>query len=154
MGSGPGYRPHLSADDNLDLTPFIANMSGMPLARRSRAFVAIVTAVLVLLCQTAYAARSCAPAAPAPDAAATAPCHGDAGTAPEPSPRAAHGVCEAAKATAEAAKIHIYAPGELPAMAVAYSGAAAATDPVRASQPLHAVCYSPPLTLLHCRLLN
>jgi hypothetical protein len=132
-------------------------MRPMVLTRSSRSVVALVTAVLLLLCQTAFAAQACAHSfAPAIADAASAPCHetpSDAGMPAKQAPAVATG-CEAAKAVADPAKLTVFAVTDLPAVLLTYYESAAPTIASVAPQTAQAVCYSPPLSILHCRLLN
>lgn len=126
----------------------------MRVSRSPRSFVAVLTALLLVLCQTAFAAHACAhtiaPAAPDSNAA---PCHEAASTAsPERLP--APGVCEAAKALPDAGKVYVLAITDLPAIPVAYENVAAADARAAPAHAVRAVCHSPPLSILHCRLRN
>ena|SRR5687767_2048354 len=125
----------------------------MVLSRVSRSFVASLTALLLLLCQTAFAAQACAHnIAPAQTEGIVAPCHeaSDAHTG-KPHPPAVG--CEATKALPDAAKVPFLALADLPTMLVAYEQASTRRTRPRI-QYVQAVCHSPPLSTLHCRLLN
>jgi hypothetical protein len=125
--------------------------------RTSRSLVALITAVLLLMCQTAFAAQACAHAFVAAAAdVMSAPCHessGDSGSAEKDAP-AAPTTCEVANALPDAGKLPVFALRDLPAVVVTYLRLA---DPQPAALALHsvqAVCHSPPLAILHCRFLN
>ena len=128
----------------------------MVLTRSSRSLVAFVAAVLLLLCQTALAAQACAhTGAPAQTESAAAPCHGAGGESPAPEKQLpAPTACEAANALPDGAKMPVFALGDLPTMLVAYEQSAVPGTTARGPQTLDAVCHSPPLSILHCRLLN
>ena len=131
-------------------------MRAMRLPKSVRRAVALITAALLLLCQVAFAAQACAngigSVGSAP--AAQAPCHGvgaeDASGVPAATPS-----CEASNALADSAKLPIFDVTDWPAVAIArliepYPLANLASAP----QAVNAVCHSPPLSILHCRLLN
>jgi len=128
----------------------------MHLRRLHRPIVALITAALVLLCQTAFAVQACALSySPGVPAVSAAPCHEMAhgGSTPSREPAATSG-CEASKAIGEVAKVPAFSMTDLPVFALApYE-----TTVVRLSSSdrstVNAVCSSPPLTLLHCRFLN
>ena len=129
----------------------------MALTRSSRSLVALVTAILLLLCQTAFAAQVCAHTlAPAlPENSAAAPCHEVSGESTTPTQQLpASSVCEAANALPDAAKVPVFALADLPSIVVAYEPFAARADTTARGQTVQAVCYSPPLSILHCRFLN
>jgi hypothetical protein len=129
-------------------------MRGMVLTRSSRSFVALVTAILLLLCQTAFAAQACAQTVtPVQPVGIAAPCH------ESPSDNAGKRIpvstsCEAANALPDSAKMPVLAVTELPTILVAYEPAAVSGTPWHGAQRVEAVCHSPPLSILHCRLLN
>lgn len=130
-------------------------MRRMVLSRSARSVIACVTALVLLLCQTAFAAQACVhPAAVAPvEHGAAAPCHDPAGGAPAnelPAPSA----CEAANAVPDAAKLPVLALSDLRATPVVYEQLAAGAGSTRNAQMAQAVCHSPPLSVLHCRFLN
>ena len=131
-------------------------MRVMLLARSSRSLVALVTAVLLLLCQTAFAAQACAHSLSSSSTALSAPCHGEGEdiSAGSPLTPASVSVCESAKAVSDSTKVLVYALADLPAVPVAYSEAATQVRSLDAPRIVHAVCHSPPLNILHCRLLN
>jgi hypothetical protein len=128
----------------------------MRLSRSSRSAVAICAAVLLLLCQVAFAAQACAHDFASAAPAMAAPCHeamGDAGGASD-SPGAAS-ICEAAKAVADTSKLPIADITDFPALTVAQVGILTPRWSTSSPRPTTtAVCHSPPLTLLHCRFLN
>ena len=114
-----------------------------------RRLIAVLTAVLLLLCQTSALAQLCATAAGAESApaAAPAPCHGDSGSQP-----AAASACEASQALAENAKVPVF-DFPAPVLVIALRDIAR-TPQTDIHAAVHAVCSSPPLTVLHCRFLN
>ena len=125
----------------------------MRLNRRPRVLVAWLAALLLVMCQTAFAAQACAAdLARSSTTTAVAPCH-EAAEADSSIPLRAASACEATKAVADPAKIPVFGISDIPAVVVAiYEPAAQAAS--LAPQHVHAVCYSPPLTILHCRFLN
>ena len=132
-------------------------MRAMALTRSTRSAVALVTAVLLLLCQIAFAAQACAhtsPPAPAEHPAA-APCHQSPAESGAPAQHVpAPTACEVSKAVPDVAKVPVFALSDLPAIVVVYEQLAMPARPVRGQDTVHAVCYSPPLSILHCRFLN
>jgi hypothetical protein len=132
-------------------------MRVMRLTRSSRSTVALLTAILLLLCQTAFAANACAHGGVAASIEAmSAPCHTpeNGGSAPMHDAPDASGGCAVSQALADPAKIPVLAATDLPAVVVAYPLAADAAVHARAPARVAAVCASPPLTILHCRFLN
>ena len=134
-----------------------AKMRVMALSRSSRSFVTLTTAVLLVLCQTAIAAQVCAHTSlPATtENSAAAGCH----QAPADSNGPAEGpstptTCEASNALPDAAKVPVFAVGDLPTILVAYDLFALLSRPAHGHQRVQPICYSPPLSILHCRLLN
>jgi len=126
----------------------------MVLTRSSRSFVALLTAILLLLCQTAFAAQACAhTVTPAQPAGITAPCHEPAGDATGKQVPAST-TCDAATALPDAAKVPVLAVTDFPAILVAYEHAAVPGTASRGAQRVRPVCHSPPLSILHCRFLN
>lgn len=132
-------------------------MRAMALTRSSRSVVAFATAILLLLCQTAFAAQACVYSfAPATADVVSPPCHEIAGDAAAPAKQlpAAATSCEAAKAVAEPAKVSLIAVTDLPPILLAFAWNAAPAMQSLTSQTPQAVCFSPPLSILHCRLIN
>jgi len=125
------------------------------LTRSTRSAVALVTALLLLFCQAAFAAQACAHTAVLAQPAETAPCHGTSehGNDGAPATPAAN-ACDAGKAVGDAAKVQVLTLAELPVAAIAYGEVV--PQRVRSVAPscANAVCYSPPLSILHCRFLN
>jgi hypothetical protein len=115
-------------------------------------------AMLLLLCQTVFAAQACAHAlaATSPEPAAVAPCHQDiADTSHDvPAHSEAGTACEAAKATGDGARLPIYTLADLPATTIAYTEAQMPVAAFGAPAIVQAVCFSPPLGVLHCRFNN
>jgi hypothetical protein len=128
----------------------------MLLARKSRSVVALLTAVLLLLCQTAFAAQACAhQSARAEATAASPPCHEVAESHGSTAPHAPASVasCDLAKASADPAKVQVYAVTDLPPVLTTKDQVVLGVSSP-AQQVVHALCYSPPLSILHCRFLN
>ena len=128
-------------------------MDALRLSRGSRALVAWLAAVLLVMCQTAFAAQACASdLARSSTTSAAAPCH-EAAEADSSVPLRGASACEATKAVADPAKIPVFGISDMPAVIVAiYEPTAQVTS--LAPRHVQAVCYSPPLTILHCRFLN
>jgi len=124
----------------------------MHLTRTNRRGLALLTAVLLLWCQASYALHAQAPGA-AQAAAAAAPCdHG--GTAGDSGQgRKSAGDCEVANAFVQEVRLPVLAPGEVPTAAAAPLTHCVSPGPQTATAGMHRSCRSPPLTLLHCRLL-
>jgi hypothetical protein len=130
-------------------------MADMHLNRSARAFVALATAFLLLLCQTAFAVQACAHAsAPNSVESAVAPCHEGVADSTGRSQVPTSSACEAANALPDAAKVPVLALGDLPSTPIVYDPFAAPAAAYGRQQGVYAVCYSPPLTILHCRFLN
>ncbi|HYC48242.1 MAG TPA: hypothetical protein VED01_22440 [Burkholderiales bacterium] len=132
-------------------------MRAMRLTRSSRSIVALLTAVLLLVCQTAFAVQACAYSASASEPASfnAPPCHeveAPASGAPAVPQMAA--ACDAGKAVFDGAKLQIPPVADLAAIRIAYVDTGARASCARSAQLVQAVCYSPPLSILHCRLLN
>jgi hypothetical protein len=130
-------------------------MRGMRLSRPHRSAVSLVTAVLLLLCQAAFAAQACSAGFVAKQNTDIAPCHETIPNSSNvPDNPAAVSVCEASKAVAESAKHSMLAVTDLPALPVAYADFVPFAPKARPVQTIAVVCHSPPLTALHCRYLN
>jgi hypothetical protein len=120
-----------------------------------RSVVALIAALLLVLCQTAFAAQAYAHSPlPVQDSAAAAPCHEVADDGKAPSSPTSSATCEAGKALNDIPNVHVYALAELPAVDIAYASAAPRGAASRTSAHARAVCHSPPLSVLHCRFLN
>src|SRR5215208_6483019 len=124
-------------------------------SRRSRSTIALVTAILLFLCQAAFAAQACAHRMSAASVeSASAPCHETADSADPPAKQApVSSACEAAKAVPDAVKLPVVAVTDFPSLSVVYLMPASDGTSQRDPAAL-AVCHSPPLNLLHCRFLN
>ena len=129
--------------------------------KRTRRGLALLTAVLVFMCQTAAAAAACSHSFAAAEDVGSAPCHhsmdaaGDA-IAGETAPAvpAASSNCGAATALSQQVELPIFALTDLPPLALVLfqqptNKVASVATHVSANP-----CSSPPLTLLHCRFLN
>jgi hypothetical protein len=128
-------------------------MNTMRLSRRPRVLVAWLAALLLVMCQTAFAAQACgADLARGNTTSAAPPCHEATDTDSSVPPRAAS-ACEATKAVADPVKIPVFGISDMPAVIVAIHEPAARVASL-APQHVQAVCYSPHLTVLHCRFLN
>src|SRR5690242_10802728 len=107
----------------------------MVVRRSSRSFVALLTAVMLLLCQTAFAAQACAHTlTPAQPEGIAAPCHESAGGDAGKQAPAASTNCDAATALPDVAKVPVIAVTDLPAVLVAYAAAAVLGTPSRGAQ--------------------
>ena len=127
-------------------------MNAMRLGRRTRMLVAWLAALLLVLCQTAYAAQACAAdLARSSTPSAAAPCH-EAADADSNVPVHAPSGCDAAKAVADPVKIPVFGNSDIPTLIVAIQAFAAGVTSL-APQHVQAVGYSPPFTILHCRFL-
>jgi hypothetical protein len=127
----------------------------MRLRRSSRSIVALITAVLLLLCQTAFAAQACGHDFVSTNpSTASVPCHEgmDEGGSMPHTPAAAS-ACDAPKAVAEAVKVPVFSITDFPALPIAHESVAPVTR-LSFTPLVRAACHSPPLTLLHCRFLN
>jgi hypothetical protein len=127
----------------------------MHLRRSTRAIIAVVTALLLLACQTAFAAQACAHGFASAESASATPCHDMAGEESTPSQQTgASSDCEAAKAVVEAVKLPAFSVADLPVVALLHYETAVVAQASSRRSTTQAVCSSPPLTLLHCRFLN
>jgi hypothetical protein len=127
----------------------------MSLKRSTRSPLALITALLLLLCQTAFAAQACARSFANAQGDAPPACDESAGHAQDhrKSSSTAADVCPSGKAIGAAAKVEVHSLTELPAITVSYSDAIAVVT-ASATPAVPAFCHSPPLTVLHCRFLN
>jgi len=128
----------------------------MKLCRSSRSAIALLTALLFLLCQTAVAAqaRLDAVAGDRNGLHDAAPCHESTGSAEAPlAPVAISSCCDAPAAVTGDFKPAVVALSDLPVLTVAVQDIPLA-PPLLIGPDTRAVCYSPPsLNLLHCRFL-
>ena len=122
----------------------------MALPNSSRRLIALVTAVFLLLCQTAFAAQACAHGFAAVAGAAGEPCHG---ASDEPVPSAGSS-CEVSSAVAEPVKLPVLDAGDLRFVGLVVYPAEATALALHDARALHPPCRAPPLTVLHCRFLN
>ena len=129
----------------------------MTLSRSSRSVVAVLAAIVMLLCQAAALAQACVTnqVERSDVTVAVSPCHGaseaDSTSGHQP---AVPSTCEASQALAQADSVTIYPPADLaPLVVVAVDTASAARGFRSQQQALHNVCSSPPLAILHCRFL-
>ena len=128
----------------------------MKLSRSSRSAIALLTALLFLLCQTAVAEQAWIDAVSGghdglQDAA---PCHEHTGSAEAPlAPVAISSCCDAPAAVTGDFKPAVVAVTDLPVLTVVLQDIALA-PPLVIGPDTQPVCYSPPsLNLLHCRFL-
>ena len=128
---------------------------GMRLSRPSKSIVALITAALLLLCQTAFAAQACAHSVGAQDAPGSAPCHEPAGDMNHaPVVPAAPSACDAAQAFSGVVHISVFAITDLPALALVQFEQAQPRAVATVARTANTACHPPPLTILHCRFLN
>ena len=133
-------------------------MRAMRLRHSSRGVIALLTAVLFLLCQTAFAAQACAHTYAAGDSSASgdaAPCHDAERADAAPHAPATLSSCDAPKAVSGDIKFPVIAIADRPALTVAANDALRTELAIIGVNGTQAVCYSPPpLNLLHCRFLK
>ena len=124
--------------------------------RSARSAIALLTALLFLLCQTAVAAqaRIDAVSGGGDGVQDAAPCHETTGSADAPlAPVATSSCCEAPAAFTGDFKPALVALTDLPVLTVPPQDMTLA-PPFLIGPDTQAVCYSPPaLNLLHCRFL-
>ncbi|MGE5524507.1 MAG: hypothetical protein ACM3SS_12400, partial [Rhodospirillaceae bacterium] len=115
-----------------------------------------LTTLLMLLCQTAFAVTHPQPSSRGEPVADTAPCHGAAhGVDADSGAPARSSVCEAAQAVFENLKPPILGVTDLPALLLPAAAILLQPRVVSLAIPeTHNACSSPPLILVHCRLLN
>jgi hypothetical protein len=120
-----------------------------------RTIVALITAALLLLCQTAFATQACAHSVSVAAAGSAAPCHDTASESRTPAqePAATSG-CEVSKAVAGAVKVPVFSVDASPMFALVYYAPTAVRLSTSERSTVAAVCSSPHLTLLHCRFLK
>ena len=125
------------------------------LGRSKRRMIATVTALLLLLCQVAFAAEICAQQVAAHADAAVAPCHhvhdGEGSTLPPT--ETSGGGCEAPALTGHAVDPPILAVTALPALLIDAPALASETARAPTARALEVHCRPPPLSILHCRFL-
>ena len=125
----------------------------LPITRTSRRMIAVLTAMLLLLCQAALAARACANYL-APAAKAAASCHDGMGKADPAAPLPETMPACAPALSAEGPSLSIVAVTALPALLLAAPAPATPNARERDTPARHARGRPPPLTVLHCRFLN
>jgi hypothetical protein len=129
----------------------------MSSTRSSRARVALITAVLLFLCQAASAAQVCAHAYTVERASdAGMPCHGADGSADAGDGGHAPAIpsgCDAPQAIGDAVKIPACSAAALPALFLASYLPHRIDSAWTQTHAFYAGC-PPPLIRLHCRLLN
>jgi hypothetical protein len=125
------------------------------LRRRSeKRTVALIAAVLLLLCQVAFAAQACARYATA-GADAIASCHHSAADADSTEPATvARSSCESPALAAEGVSLPLVAVTAFASVAIAPALAITLPSRERAALATATPCHPPPLTVLHCRFLN
>jgi hypothetical protein len=127
-------------------------MQRMKRGRSTRAVVALLTAALLLLCQSAAAARACQVGAVSEDVAAgAAPCHlasdGELPHQSRPSP------CDSAQPASDTFKPTVSLAADLPALTAPVRQPAKIVESFSCIVAPGASGAPPPLRLLHCRLL-
>jgi hypothetical protein len=124
------------------------------LTRRSeKQTVALIAALLLLLCQVGFAAQACARYATA-GADATASCHDAAADDGSTEPATvARSSCEAPALAAEGVSFPVVAVTAFAPNAIA-PALAVAPPPRQRGEVAATPCHPPPLTVLHCRFLN
>lgn len=127
----------------------------MTLRRSSKRLIALLTALLMLLCQTAFAVTYPQPLSRGEPVVDSAPCHASARSVDTSSdaPSRSSG-CEAAKAVFENLKPPILGVTDLPALLLPAADIVEPRVVSLATPETHNACSSPPLILVHCRLLN
>src|SRR4051794_31147659 len=114
--------------------------------RRSTRFIALLSAIFLLVCQTAFAAQACAHVA-APAVETSMPCHEsmDAGSKAPHAPSTSSS-CEAANAVPESATPPVVAVMDLPPLVLPRTAIETAVVASLVPAEVHKVCASPPLT--------
>jgi len=130
----------------------------MAFFRQRRRGIALLTAVLLFLCQSSYAVEAGASvlweSAPGMGACHESAEHAVTGHSQAPQAPAAHSICDAPKAVSESVQAPLLSIAQLPSL-LAPLFALAAVRGASISEPTHAnPCRSPPLPVLLCRLLN
>src|SRR5438105_2922738 len=131
-------------------------MRRVRLSGSSRSVIALLTAAMLLLCQMSAAAQACAHTFTVADAAATPPCHESmVGQASRPGLPETASICDASKAVSEVPPSPVASITDWPALPVEYFEPSSPKNASLVSSVVNAVCFSPPpLTVLHCKLLN
>jgi hypothetical protein len=124
----------------------------LPHTRSNRRTIALITAILLLLCQTAFAAQACAQHVAVVDTASVS-CHEIAESEDSTAPAHRDSTCEAPALAAEPVNLPLASVTALPGLLLppaAVSGIDAGASGVLAATTQ---CRAPPLTVLHCRFL-
>src|SRR5262245_2238294 len=123
----------------------------MNLSRLQKRLTALTTALLLTLCQLAFAAQACAHGVAAKEAATSMPCHDMDSTPATPKPAS---VCDVPTPVGADISLPILSIADLPGLATG----PLATGPIETASPyryaIQAAYHPPPLTVLHCRFLN
>ena len=125
----------------------------LPHTRSNRRGIALLAAILLVLCQAAFVAQAYAQVGAAADAVAL-PCHHASDDAdPAPSHEGVRPGCEAPAMTAEPVNVPLTALAALPSITLTASPphVDGRFPGLQAYEP---DCRPPPLTVLHCRFLN
>jgi hypothetical protein len=127
----------------------------MMLRRSNTRTIALVTALLLLLCQAAFAAQICAQQAAARVDGTGPSCHhaADSQDSTVPATATSGGGCEAPALTGHAVDMPLLAVTALPALLIYTEPMAAALGRARDVLALEPHCRPPPLSILHCRFL-
>jgi hypothetical protein len=124
----------------------------MRFSRSTRSLVALFTAALLLLCHGASAAQACVALFAPAGVEHSVPCHGVEGNE-APSMPSAVSMCDASAAVADPVKAPPFSIADLPLLTVLAVSHVSAPLGSIADTGVHAVCSSPPLTILHCRFV-
>jgi hypothetical protein len=127
----------------------------MLLSRLQRKALALTTALLLALCQIAYAAQACAQGMAALEVTVAAPCHETSGSeAGAPVSPKATSVCDAPGVVGADIGFPLLSVADLPALHPAGVVMAPVRPYLQHCHALQTVGHPPPLTVLHCRFLN
>jgi hypothetical protein len=123
----------------------------MRLSRLQRRLTALTTALLLSLCQLAFAAQACAHALATQDRTPVMPCHETDGTPATPNPAT---VCDAPTTVGADISFPVLDVTDLPALPAAPI-TTDAVEPLSPYRPVAVAVYRPPpFTVLNCRFLN
>jgi hypothetical protein len=128
----------------------------LPHTRSSKRTIAVLAAMLLVLCQAAFIAEAYAAIGAAADAALGISCHSsDATHTPSPSGDHVRPGCEAPAMTAEPAGVSFAALAASSAIVISLQALYTSRRAPSVSQRgQEAHCRPPPFTVLHCRFLN
>jgi hypothetical protein len=123
-------------------------------SRSTGRFVACIAGAVLVLCQTAAAAEACMTGAPSSgNSAVEQPCHDSAQKSGQDEHSACQTQCLSQRAAPAETKVSVPAATDMPALTVRLDQPLFAAHAAPFPKLLTARADSPPLTILHCRLV-